>query len=131
MRLPFRLRRVDLRFLAAWRLTSFELIVCAEHTIDRSAHLFQNKSRRDATHHFELIRLTWTNFKSIGLHSFDGDSNHVSFMIETPFMSSGLKAPKSSVCVAGGASSNTFTLVFFSCTRRDSVNECRPALVAQ
>src|SRR3989442_8731513 len=53
------------------------------------------------------------------------------FMIETPFMSSGLKSPKSSVCVAGGASSNTFTLVFFSCTRRDSVNECRPALVAQ
>jgi len=28
-------------------------------------------------------------------------------------MSSELKAPKSSVCVAGGASSNTFTLVFF------------------
>src|SRR5260370_970360 len=44
------------------------------------------------------------------------------FMIETPFMSSGLKSPKSPVCVAGGASSNTFTLVFFSCTRRDSVN---------
>ena len=40
------------------------------------------------------------------------------FMIETPFMSSELKASKSSVCVAGGASSNTFTLVFFSCTRR-------------
>src|ERR1700682_4512749 len=51
--------------------------------------------------------------------------------VETPFMSSELKSPKSSVCVAGGASSNTFTLVFFSCTRRDSVNECRPALVAQ
>ena len=77
MRLPFRLRRVGLRFQAAWRLTSFELIVCAEHAIDRSAHLFQNKSRRHATHHFELIRLTWTNFKSIGLHSFDGDFNHV------------------------------------------------------
>src|SRR6266404_926798 len=54
----------------------FELILCSEHTIDRSAHLFQNKSRRQATHHFELIRLTWTNFKSIGLHSFDGDLNH-------------------------------------------------------
>src|SRR5712675_1477192 len=40
------------------------------------------------------------------------------FMIETPFMSSELKPPKSSVCVAGGARSNTFTLVFFSCTRR-------------
>src|SRR5579871_7070938 len=52
-------------------------------------------------------------------------------MIETPFVSSELKPRKSSVCVAGGASSNTFTLVFFSCTRRDSVNECRPALVAQ
>src|ERR1700730_7224890 len=49
---------------------SFELILCSEHTIDRSAHLFQNKSRRQAIHHFELIRLTWTNFKSIGLHSF-------------------------------------------------------------
>src|ERR1700751_1294036 len=49
------------------------------------------------------------------------------FMIETRFMSSKSKSPKSSVCVAGGASSNTFTLVFFSCTRRDSVNECRPA----
>src|ERR1700688_3127180 len=56
---------------------SFELILCSEHTIDRSAHLFQNKSRRQAIHHFELIRLTWTNFKSIGLHSFDGDFNHV------------------------------------------------------
>jgi len=49
------------------------IILCSEHTIDRSAHLFQNKSRRQAIHHFELIRLTWTNFKSIGLHSFDGD----------------------------------------------------------
>src|SRR6202030_2527525 len=56
---------------------SVELILCSEHTIDRSAHLFQNKSRRQAIHHFELIRLTWTNFKSIGLHSFDGDFNHV------------------------------------------------------
>src|ERR1700694_3336309 len=56
---------------------SFELILCSEHTIDRSAHLFQNKSRRQAIHDFELIRLTWTNFKSIGLHSFDGDFNHV------------------------------------------------------
>src|SRR5467141_3697280 len=56
---------------------SFELILCSEHTIDRSAHLFQNKSRRHATHHFELIRLPWTYFKSIGLHSFDGDCNHV------------------------------------------------------
>jgi hypothetical protein len=56
---------------------SFELILCSEHTIDRSAHLFQNKSRRQAIHHFELIRLTRTNFKSIGLHSFDGDFNHV------------------------------------------------------
>src|ERR1700692_533440 len=56
---------------------SFELILSSEHAIDRSAHLFQNKSRRHATHHFELIRLTWTNFKSIGLHSFDGDFNHV------------------------------------------------------
>ncbi|MGF7001199.1 hypothetical protein P3T25_009592, partial [Paraburkholderia sp. GAS32] len=46
----------------------FELILCSEHTIDRSTHLFQNKSRRHATHHLELIRLTWTNFKSIGLH---------------------------------------------------------------
>jgi hypothetical protein len=55
----------------------FELILCSEHTIDRSAHLFQNKSRRQAIHHFELIRLTRTNFKSIGLHSFDGDFNHV------------------------------------------------------
>src|SRR5260370_38137772 len=55
----------------------FELILCSEHTIDRSAHLFQNKSRCQATHPFELIRLTWTNFKSIGLHSFDGDLNHV------------------------------------------------------
>src|ERR1700694_5089180 len=35
----------------------FELILCSEHTVDRSAHLFQNKSRRHATHHFELIRL--------------------------------------------------------------------------
>src|SRR6266478_1159161 len=51
--------------------------LCSEHTINRSAHLFQNKSRRQAIHHFELIRLTWTNFKSIGLHSFDGDFNHV------------------------------------------------------
>src|SRR5580704_10733430 len=56
---------------------SFELILCSEHTIDRSAHLLQNKSRRHATHHFELIRLTWTNFKSIGLHSLDGGFNHV------------------------------------------------------
>src|SRR5260370_42709630 len=55
----------------------FELTLFSEHTIDRSAHLFQNKSRRQAIHHFELIRLTWTNFKSIGLHSFDGDFNHV------------------------------------------------------
>src|SRR5258706_924141 len=58
----------------------FELILCSQHTIDRSAHLFQNKSRRYATHHFELIRLTWTNFKSIGLHSFDGEFNHVSHL---------------------------------------------------
>src|SRR5713101_3444008 len=56
---------------------SVELILCSEHAIDRSAHLFQNKSRRQAIHHFELVRLTWTNFKSIGLHSFDGDFNHV------------------------------------------------------
>src|ERR1700688_3770882 len=56
---------------------SFELIPRSEHTIDRSAHLLQNKSRRQAIHHFELIRLTRTNFKSIGLHSFDGDFNHV------------------------------------------------------
>src|ERR1700720_4320514 len=56
---------------------SVELILCSEHTIDRSAHLFQNKPRCQAIHHFELIRLTWTNFKSIGLHSFDGDFNHV------------------------------------------------------
>src|SRR6266481_4959104 len=55
----------------------FESMLCSEHTVDRSAHLFQDKSRRDATHHFELIRLTWTNFKSIGLHSLDGDFNHV------------------------------------------------------
>src|SRR5258708_9119375 len=55
----------------------FELILCSEHTIDRSAHLFQNKSRRQAIHHFELIRLTRTNFKSIGFHSFYRDSNHV------------------------------------------------------
>src|SRR3984893_2197202 len=54
-----------------------KLILCSEHTIDRSAHLFQNKSGRHATHHFELIRLTWTNFKSICLYSFDGDFNHV------------------------------------------------------
>src|SRR5258708_3781204 len=53
------------------------------------------------------------------------------FMIETPFMSSGLKSPKSSVCVAGGASSNTFTLVFFTCTRTDSVYAFTPALSAQ
>src|SRR6202043_2586632 len=53
------------------------------------------------------------------------------FMIETPFMSSELKSLKSSVCVAGGARSNTFTLVLFSCTRRDSGNECRPALAGQ
>src|SRR5437660_8103704 len=110
----------------------FALILCSEHTIDRSAHLFQNKSRRQAIHHFELIRLTRTNFKSIGLHSFEATFTMSStFMIETPFMSSELKSSKSSVCVAGGASSNTLTLVFFSCTRRDSVNECRPALVAQ
>src|SRR5260370_883039 len=56
---------------------SFDLILRSEHTIDRSAHLFQNQSRRQAIHHFELIRLTWTNFKSIGLYSFDGDFNHV------------------------------------------------------
>src|SRR6202161_1796410 len=55
----------------------FELILCSEHTVDRSAHVSQNKSRRHATHHFELIRLPWTYFKSIGLHSFDGDFNHV------------------------------------------------------
>src|SRR6267378_4298045 len=53
------------------------LILCSEHTIDRSAHLFQNKSRRHATHHFELIRLPWANFKAIGLHSFDGNFHHV------------------------------------------------------
>src|SRR5260370_33967335 len=76
----FRVRRVGLQVQTAWRLTSFESFVCAEHTIDRSAHLFQNKSRRHATHHFELIRLTWTNFESIGLHSFDGDFNHVSYL---------------------------------------------------
>ena len=58
-------------------ISSLRLFLCAEHTIDRSAHLLQNKSRRHATHHFELIRLTWTNFKSIGLHSLDGDFNHV------------------------------------------------------
>jgi ABC-type glutathione transport system ATPase component len=66
--------------LAKVNLTPFadvELILCSEHTIDRSAHLFQNKSRRQATHHFELICLTWTNFKSIGLHSLYGDFNHV------------------------------------------------------
>ena len=55
----------------------FELILCSEHTIDRSTHLFQNKSRRQAIYHFELIRLTRTNFKSIGSHSIDGNSNHV------------------------------------------------------
>src|SRR3984893_3873188 len=54
----------------------FESILCSEHAIDRSAHLFQNKFRCHATHHFELIRLTWANFKSISLHSFDGDLNH-------------------------------------------------------
>src|SRR5216684_4920191 len=54
----------------------FELILCSEHPINRSAHLLQNKSGRQATHNFELIRLTWTNFKTIGLHSFDGDLNH-------------------------------------------------------
>jgi hypothetical protein len=54
----------------------FELLLYSEHTIDRSAHLLQNKSGRQATHYFELIRLTWTNFKSIGLHSFDSDLNH-------------------------------------------------------
>src|ERR1700724_2783665 len=64
-------------FWPPWRLTGFELIACSEHPIGRSAHLFQNKSRRHATHDFELIRLTWTNFKSIGLHSVDGDCNHV------------------------------------------------------
>src|SRR6202022_3336571 len=48
------------------------LILCSEHAIDRSAHLLQDKSWRQAIHHFELIRLTWTNFKPIGLHSFDG-----------------------------------------------------------
>ena len=42
-----------------------------------------------------------------------------------------IKATQELVCVAGGARSKTFTFVFFSCTRRDSVNECRPALVAQ
>src|SRR5207302_3778456 len=110
----------------------FELILSSEHAIDRSAHLFQNKSRRQAIHHFELIRLTWTDFKSIGLHSFDGDFHHVFHLHDrNAFHIFGLKSPKSAVCVAGGASSNTFTLVFFSCTRRDSVNECRPALVAQ
>ncbi len=55
----------------------FELILCFEHTVDRSAHLFQNKSRRHATHHFELIRLPWTYFKSIGLHPIDSDFNQV------------------------------------------------------
>ena len=54
-----------------------ELTLSSEHAIDRSAHLFQNKSRRHATHDFELIRLAWTNFKSIGLHAFDGDFDHV------------------------------------------------------
>src|SRR3984893_10504918 len=58
-------------------LQPFELILCSEHTIDRSAHLFQNKTRRQATHHFELICLTWTNFKSIRLYSLYGDFNHV------------------------------------------------------
>src|ERR1700676_4630647 len=51
-------------------------ILRSDHAIDRSAHLLQNKSWRQAIHHFELIRLTWTNFKSIGLHSFDSDLNH-------------------------------------------------------
>src|SRR5258708_17259802 len=74
--LPFRLCRVSLRVQAAWRLTSFELIVCSKHSLDRSAHLFQNESRRHTTHYFELIRLTWTNFKPIGLHPFDGELNH-------------------------------------------------------
>src|SRR5258706_13532086 len=35
------------------------------------------------------------------------------FMIETPFMSSALKSSKSSVCVAGGARSNTKVKVFY------------------
>src|SRR6202521_4781364 len=52
-------------------------ILCSEHTIDRSAHLLQNKSWSQAINHLELIRLPWTNFKSIGLHSFDSDLNHL------------------------------------------------------
>src|SRR5258705_3328061 len=68
---------ISLRCVCCLINYSFELILCSEHTIDRSAHLLQNKSRRQTIHHLELIRLTWTNFKSIGLHSFDGDLNHV------------------------------------------------------
>src|SRR6266853_5942076 len=70
------MRRSDRRDRDTRHDTS-NLILCSEHTIDRSAHLLQNKSRRQAIHHLELIRLTWTNFKSIDLHSFDGDLNHV------------------------------------------------------
>src|SRR5260370_2475427 len=90
-------------FWPPWRLTGFELIVRSEHTIDRSAHLFQNKPRRHATHDFELIRLTWTNFKSIGFHSVDADFNHIFhlhdrndfhvFRIKSPQMS-GLFSPR-------------------------------------
>src|ERR1700688_3954158 len=70
-----RMRRSNRRDRDARHDTS-NLILRSEHAIDRSAHLLQNKSWRQAIHHFELIRLTWTNFKSIGLDCFDGDLNH-------------------------------------------------------
>src|SRR5579864_1465322 len=55
--LIFSLRSACLEFVSVCCVInySFELILCSEHTVDRSAHLFQNKSRRHATHHFELI----------------------------------------------------------------------------
>jgi len=47
-------------------------------------------------------------------------------MIENAFHVFKIKVtPRVRFVVAGGASSKTFTLVFFSCTRRDSVNECK------
>src|SRR5258708_32044984 len=42
------------------------------------------------------------------------------FMTEAPFKSSELKSPKSSVCVAGGARSNTFTLVTLVLDRKST-----------
>jgi len=68
-------------------------------------------------------------FKSIGLHSFTATSTMSStFMIENAFHVFKIQSHLGvRVCVAGGASSNTFTLVSFQLhTKRLGERICRP-----